>query len=1088
MPSGNQKILVLPKLKQDSDVKPSDRPGLWDIQPEKAFENVASSLDYQAPGAVKSISSVPTMWARPLLMEMALYNQAHPLHQQVVEQWQGMLAAIALAEIRGFDLKAQLVELESLRKEDFADSLFELLPEEKNTLYKLASKNAWQDIYVFLWNGKPVGMSSPSTLVVPSEEGQWKGLPWWRQENGVWQLSSPQDYLNESEQGLLWCWLENLDDELAKHQGQKGAINIMRGLIGNFQASLRKNENQKLSLSNDSQFFGVPLNRGVLVALNRPVKGAEVPSSVRLIASREKGVKPLLIIDPEIAKQWNIPAQKIGIHDGKTLASLKMQELPNLKTAWQDVILIQSDELFLQEFVFIDQDEALPGVLLPKTSTPLIFNNQRITPLIPLEPILLNYFAPEDLIKKIQFQVRNNEVRVIVDLPLSGNKEPFRIQKDYPLKEENALPQVPVMEVWPNLRAPGWKEYYGFYYDAEHGEDTFQVNFPEVKDANSFQEARGSYQIARMEEFPDHIKCLDSQRKLIGLIALATPLETKPSGSWKVGVDFGTSFTNIYVKSYDIAEPLQLENLILKITDSDITTRRPVLWEYFIPESFIPEDKPLPLSSVLTTKGSKETRIDKIHRLIFDGRIYTPRYREFRPQEGWIKTSLKWSEDNRVFNQLFLKHLGLHISALAAQKDIAEIQWCISYPSAFSRSNCRDYLNEWKELTKELANNTGIKQICPDSVEDEDFSTESLATAQYFRDQEGHRLVKTTCIDIGGGTSDISIWEANKLLHQCSVQLASRDLFSQFLEINPKFIEQKFEINLAEWKGLKGGAFNAKLDVWLRQYADDWLNNRKRFVRNNSDFQGFVRLMTIGIAGLYYYVGILLKVLYREEKYSCEEITDVYVGGNGSRLFNWLAQGEQFSPDDEANDLFSLMLSKGSGFEDDEIIVTTRLSQNPKDEVACGLVLDDTELNKKDNDEAKKKRRKPKEKDFLIAGEGCYVNGDFIDAESRLKKFESDDKLKEFKIPELTNVSRFLYDFHMALIELDIEDIKPLPGYTRKPEIDSNKNFWREVGDELTNLLLEFKGKKFDEIRLEPPFILGLKALLKVLAKQWAGK
>lgn len=1080
MYSGNQKILVLPKLKEDSDVKASDRAGLWDIQPEKAFENVARSLDYQAPGAVKTISSVPTMWARPLLMEMALYNQAHPLHQQVVEQWQGMLVAIALAEVRGFDLKAQLVELENLRKEDFADSLCELFPEEKNALYKLPGKKAWQDVYVFLWNGKPVGMSSPSTLIVPSEEGEWKGLPWWRQQNGVWQLSSPQDYLNESEQALLWRWLENLDDELAKHQGQRSAINVMRGLIGNFQAKLKKNENQALNLSNDSQFFGVPLNRGVLAALNRPVKGAEVPSSVRLIASREKGVKPLLIIDPEIAKQWNIPAQQIGIHEGKTLATLKMQELPNLKTAWQDVILIQSDELFLKEFVFIDQEEALPGVLLPNTSTPFIFNNQRITPLIPLNPILLDYFTPEDLIKKIQFQVRNNEVRVIVDLPLSGNKESFRIQKDYPLKEENALPQVPVLEVWPNLRAPGWKEYYGFYYDAEHGEETFQVDYPEVKDANSFQEGRGSYKIARMEEFPDHIKCLDNQRKLIGLIVLATPLETKPKGTWKVGVDFGTSFTNIYVNdvnSNSIPEPLQLENLILKITDTQIETRRPVLFEYFIPENFIPEDKPLPFSSVLTTKGSKETRLDKV-RPILDGRIYIPGSRDFTPQKDWIKTNLKWSKDNFTFNQLFLKHLALHISALAAAKNIEKIQWCISYPSAFSPGDCKRNLKVWQDLTKELANKTGISHICPDSVDDENFRTESLATAQYFRDQEGHRLVKTTCIDIGGGTSDISIWEANKLLHQCSVQLAGRDLFSQLLEINPKFLEQK--LDNFDLKGLKGGAFNAKLDIWLRFNGEIWLNDKKSFVYDEADFQGFLRLIAIGMAGLYYYVGILLKVLHREEKYSREEITEVYLGGNGSRFLNWLAQTGKFNRDDEVNQLFSRILSKGSGFEDDEI--TTRLSQNPKDEVACGLVLSDTEL--------QGKKKKQKTKDYLIAGEGCQINGEFIDGESRLEPefFESDDKLKEFKIPELTNLSQFLYDFHIALKDLDIEDIKPLPGYKRKPEIDSNKALWREVGDELTNLLLQFKGKKFDEIRLEPPFILGLKALLKVLAKQWADK
>ena len=54
--------------------------------------------------------------------------------------------------------------------------------------------------------------------------------------------------------------------------------------------------------------------------------------------------------------------------------------------------------------------------------------------------------------------------------------------------------------------------------------------------------------------------------------------------------------------------------------------------------------------------------------------------------------------------------------------------------------------------------------------------------------------MSTTCIDMGGGTSDISIWQNDKLLHQCSVQLAGRDLFSQFVEMNPKFLKI-FDIN-----------------------------------------------------------------------------------------------------------------------------------------------------------------------------------------------------------------------------------------------------------------------------------------------------
>lgn len=841
---------------------------------------------------------------------------------------------------------------------------------------------------------------------------------------------------------------------------------------------------------------------------------------MKVVTGAKKPAKPLLIIDPNIAKDWHIAPQNLWVHGGKTLASLKIEELPNLKNLWQDVVIIEPHELFLGEFIFIDAEKALPKSLLPNGTDSLEFNVKHITPLIPLNPILLDYFTPEELNKKIQFQPLNgstgSQVRVTIDLPLTGlqdgNPQNYRLSQDYALKEENALPQVPVLEIWPNFRFPGWQEYYAFYYDGEYAEETFQIHLPQAKEPKIFQQTRGSYQLARLDEFPEYIQCQDMNRKLIGLILLPTPIEIKPHDSWLVGVDFGTSFTNIYINKNRIAEPASLEDLLFQVTDYPSTARIDVLLEYFIPENFIPKEQPLPMSSVLTTKGSQETKEDRV-RPIFDGRIYSPDNTErFKPLASWIKTNLKWSKENIAFNQLFWKHLGLHISALAAKNGVKEIQWCISYPSAFSRNETTRYVQEWRKLTEELQIKTGITHKYPDITNQQYLRTESLATAQYFRDQEGHRLVKTTCIDMGGGTSDISIWEDNKLVHQCSVQLAGRDVFSQFLELNPQFLEGKFKANLSDWKGLKGGAFNAKLDVLLRLEADNWLRNGRTRVEDDEDFKGLIRLTAIGMAGLYYYVGILLKVLNKENKYKRKAITEVYIGGNASRFLNWLAVGGQFDANAEVNDLFSRMLSKGSGFKDDQ--VTTRLSQRPKDEVACGLVLSDTPLEGKNL----------KDEDPLIAGESCEIkiagesyeiNGKKISIydplnfdeedsnkftirtehgeKSIILRVGADDKLnfdeediREFIIPELIILPQFLDDFHQALKDLKIESITPLPVYKPKNNHEKSK-LWSEVKDELDSLLLDLKGKS-ENIRLEPPFILSLKALLKVLGGQWARK
>ncbi|WP_217359991.1 hypothetical protein [Anabaena sp. UHCC 0253] len=115
--------LLLPKLKDDCDVK-SGNSGSWNSQGITTFNQVASSLDYKAPGEVKSVSSVPTVWARPLSVEMALHNDAYPIREQMIIQWQGMLAALALAEVRNFPIKAQLLELGTKKTLMFLPVLF----------------------------------------------------------------------------------------------------------------------------------------------------------------------------------------------------------------------------------------------------------------------------------------------------------------------------------------------------------------------------------------------------------------------------------------------------------------------------------------------------------------------------------------------------------------------------------------------------------------------------------------------------------------------------------------------------------------------------------------------------------------------------------------------------------------------------------------------------------------------------------------------------------------------------------------------------------------------------------------------------
>ena len=1075
--------LILPKLKTGTDVRPPEREGIWtSLESRSAFQNVATSLDYQASGETKSVSSVPTMWARPLSIEMALHNKNYPIRREMIAQWQGMLAAVALAEVRRFPLTAQLVDLSKLRQQQpFSRALYQLLPHPVNALYSLDGNNPWQEVYVFLWNNRPVGMTSPSTIVANSEEGNWSGLPWWNEETKC--LTSPLtgNHLNENEKALLWRWLENLSTHLhdQNYQGQPRAIDEISGLINEFRNSLGSYPEQALSISDNPQFFGVSLNRGVLNGINKPAKAEAQPSNVRLIGSQGMGkVEDLLILDPQIAEAWGKSPQNIWLHQDQTLASLRLEDLKTGKVIWQNVRWIESKDLFLPELTFIDIEDALPGGYLPPETQPLIFNKRRITPLLPLDPILLEYFTPEDLIRHLNITPLNSSdgsfIRIELDLPLSGNNnqpQNHRLYKDYPLKEENALADgVPILEVWPHFQAEGWQEYYGFYYDAGLGEDTFHVSFPQAKEPHVFQQGRGNYQLTRLDKYPSHISCQSQNRQPFGLILLKTPPRIDLTGEWRVGVDFGTSFTNIYVNRKGTVEPLSLETLHHKVTEADIETRTPVLFEYFIPENFIPLEKPLPFSSVLTTRGKTNCAKGK-ERALFDGRIYIPDNSDrFKSSNDWMETDLKW--DNFVPNRLFLEHLALHISALAVSKGIKEIQWALSYPSAFSKGDLRRYARTWQEITDKFNESTGIKHLCPEQDNLDYFRTESLAVAQYFASQEKCDLVRSTCIDIGGGTSDISIWENNQLVHQCSVRLAGRQLFSQFVQLKPDILTKN--TNSIDDDFYHFTKDYLKIDLLLRYRGETLLKQRIKGIDKDVELQGLIRLIALGTAGLYYYVGILLKVLHAEGKYSVDEITPTYVGGNGSQLLNWLDNSGTFDRNSEVNELFSYMLSRGSGFEDTEEL--TRLSQKPKDEVACGLVLSETNL----------EGLTKKQKDPLIAGEVCEINGEKIEYDSRL---EWGDTIKNFKIPELGQLFTFLDEFNLGIQELELEDIKPMPQHQRGKGLEAKykEQLYRRTRRELDAMLLkEFKKSDAEDIRPDAPFILGLKALLQVLAKEWA--
>ena len=280
--------------------------------------------------------------------------------------------------------------------------------------------------------------------------------------------------------------------------------------------------------------------------------------------------------------------------------------------------------------------------------------------------------------------------------------------------------------------------------------------------------------------------------------------------------------------------------------------------EFFIPESFYPEDNNLPLRTILTTRGWQEMQ-GTIPNVISQARIYSPGLDISDLNNDHIKTNIKLHQIEYL--RPFLGELLRLISAQAALEDVNTIYWVVSYPSAFSQMKLNFYGRTWQNLLKSLSglseqthhingksHSQGRESDNPDI---QSLRTKSIAFAQFFTDTLGRELVHTTCISLEGEISEISVWQDNQLVHQVSVPYGGRHLFHRILRNNLAFIGEIFGLSSREVESFRSSFqycsdFNAVLDVYLGSNAEEILANGYVMSLNKNRNQEFRTLVAFG--------------------------------------------------------------------------------------------------------------------------------------------------------------------------------------------------------------------------------------------------
>lgn len=1106
---------LLPSLKSNSSIAPPTV-GEWHKYDGDLIQrlsrdidvgfNIKDNKDKGKRPVFLDISSIPDLWAHPILFETALYDTDHILHDRVTQEWRGLLAMIALKEIRLIsELTVRDIVLDNTHDNEskFLKIAHSLLP--KKTI---CGDTKWDKLHGFLFGSEIIGFTSPATLVctAPDTFNKIRNVAWFKGRY----LVDPIPYLNQTEKLQLASWLEEVRYRIIEHTKMNGEIDpdMLRNLlktIGNVEQRngfigdlLEGMEDYSISNITFSQ-LGLGLSFGFFSKLNYPIvfdnEGALYASNVRLIpTAKPEPAESILVIDKNM---WGKEDSEIVVYGSANLSSVKSFSgigssknfIGNLSLP-TDVKIWKRTDFFTKKLYVIDQPEALPGILKINKGQPITYNQQQVVPIIPINEKLLEYLRVQDINDKIRFISDKSGITVSITIPLSGiskSVENYEIKHTYLINNENGasdiiiLNNAPLLTVWPNLikqeNKNPWKNYYT--YCRRTGTSSFYCKPAKsvVKTRENTVSENGSeiqYELFRTDTFPEAMTCFtqsweDEVPEYTGIIFIKKPNPTLSRDSeWIVGVDFGTAGTTVYYREDD-GESKNIkfrEDRMLKVTNVGVQTN--FLFDEFLP----PKDMDTPFLSIFHHLNT--SKLDNLSPMM-DGHIYFLKdFNTFKANNPGIQTNLKWGgTKQRIFTEAFLKQLCLQCAVEAVSAGAERIQWRYSYPTAFTRIETDEYVSQWDALADFCNEISGLKEIESDKITLS--MSESLAAARYFYDKNAATLSKGyVCIDIGGGTTDISIWRSrdNKSSHrlQTSIKFAGRDIILSLIKKKPRFlkifgIDEKFINKLKELKGNES-AFYSQAEALITNKWDDILKMLPK-KSAEQELKDFLNIVAFAMGGLIYYVATLIKYLIIQDKdFINRGIPNIYIGGNGSKILHWLSK-RPFDKKTPINELFKNIVMDVCECRDTNFEINA--SEEPKSEAAKGLICSDRfKDGKKDGDSDIPS--------VVISGEN------FVNKTSGIEKRcfeiieESDIKDGIYISRELPQIKNFIsifnrYAHDSGLVEIGFEE----------------GNFM-DVTNEIDDQLDSINGNNLKDVHVYPLFIMEIKKVLEMKSNEWASK
>lgn len=448
---------------------------------------------------------------------------------------------------------------------------------------------------------------------------------------------------------------------------------------------------------------------------------------------------------------------------------------------------------------------------------------------------------------------------------------------------------------------------------------------------------------------------------------------------------------------------------------------------------------------------------------------------------------LKWGPSKRIIAKRFLRQIIAMIAAetVAMGVDPASIRWCFSFPEAFSSLERSSF--------RKVAVLASLEEVFgPDHARPLMYP-EATAVVNHLTDPEfygeGAQTTPFITLDIGGGSTDVVLWDADGVVWRSSFPLGGQMFLTEIIRRNTAFIREIMpgQAGIAELAALLDASAGADQETQDRTLgvietllASDQFRDKFEHHYPLMWDDGPAMLVRVGstavLAGVLWYIGRIIKVLLEENHIAADlpDTVKVILAGRGSQLFRLF--------DDDSggvsylSELASILLhSVGS---DRAFLETERvqLSHNLKREVVLGMLRDAKDAPDLDRPE-------------LVAHARCdhfpLLSGVAIQTSTGAQSFDASRPTRSLiQGGSLRKDARVSVDLVGEFT--DFLDALDASAGVRIAFAPGKEDAWvAEVENRLRHAIINAPARAADQDihYVEPPFVIGLRLLVEWIAQ-----